>query len=230
MRFRRKSAPSEPEPAEALDPEATADEDRAVEEGAQPTPDGPYDLDEAPEGLVDDSWIDLGSLVLAPAPGKELRLQLDEASGTVASVMLLAEDGAVELRAFAAPRNGDLWAESLPALRADVAQRGGVTKDREGPWGAELLCQIRVQTPDGENRVQPSRIVGINGSRWMLRATFLGRPAIDVDQSGDWEELLTKLVVRRGQDAMPKGQALFLRLPPNAERVDGPNDEGIGEE
>lgn len=215
MKFRRKSGPVESGTTDAADLEQTTG-DAEVEA----TPAGPYDADELPAGVVDEDWVDLGSLVVAPAPGKELRLQVDESTGAIGSVLLAAEDGALELRAFAAPRNGDLWGEALPMLRADVAQRGGVTQEREGPWGPELLCQMQVQLPDGQTGVQPSRIVGVNGSRWMLRATFLGRPAVDVDQSADWEELLAKVVVRRGKEAMPKGEALAVVLPPNARRVE----------
>ncbi|MFT4081569.1 MAG: DUF3710 domain-containing protein [Nocardioides sp.] len=195
------------------------------ETGAEETaPAGPYDADETPEDLVDDSWVDLGSLLVAPAPGKELRLQVDEASGAIASVLLAAEDGALELRAFAAPRDGDLWSEALPLLRADVAQRGGATSDREGPWGAELLCQLTVQTPDGQTGVQASRIIGVNGSRWMLRATLLGRPAVDEEAGREWEQLLGQVVVRRGKEAKPKGEALPVVLPANAHRVDAPEE------
>jgi hypothetical protein len=79
---------------------------------------------------------------------------------------------------------------------------------------------MQVQMPDGQTGVQPSRIVGVNGARWMLRATFLGRPAIELDESGDWEEVLANVVVRRGKDAMPKGEALAVVLPPNARRVE----------
>jgi hypothetical protein len=79
---------------------------------------------------------------------------------------------------------------------------------------------MQVQLPDGQSGVQPSRIVGINGARWMLRATFLGRPAMEVDQAGDWEDVLSRVVVRRGTSAMPKGEALALVMPPNARRVE----------
>lgn len=218
MKFRRKSDPIEPEPTDQAGLDPVVDEGESA--AAEPVPAGPYDADEMPEGLIDESWVDLGSLVVAPAPGKELRLQVDENTGAIASVMLAAEDGALELRAFAAPRNGDLWREALPMLRSDVAQRGGITSDREGPWGPELLCQMQVQLPDGQTGVQPSRIVGINGARWMLRATFLGRPAVEIDRADDWEEMLSRVVVRRGQAAMPKGEALDVVLPPNARRVE----------
>lgn len=232
MKFRRKS---KVEPAEApTDAETEADADTEDLEDASDTGDtgdldegadvepaaGPYDIDEVPEDLLDDSWVDLGSLLVAPAPGKELRLQVDEASGVIASVLLAAEDGALELRAFAAPRHGDLWAEALPLLRDDVTGRGGQTADRDGPWGAELLCQMQVQLPDGETGIQPSRIIGVNGPRWMLRATLLGRPAMEEDAAKEWEELLGRVVVRRGKEAKPKGEALDVTLPPNAHRAD----------
>jgi hypothetical protein len=68
---------------------------------------GPYDADDLPEDGAE--RVDLGSLLIVPEPGRELRLQVDEASGTVQSVVLAGSDGALELRAFAAPRNGDLW-------------------------------------------------------------------------------------------------------------------------
>lgn len=213
--FRRKSAArktTEETPEEAV---ADGGADEPV------VPAGPYDEDEAPESLVDDSWVDLGSLLVAPAPGKELRLQVDENTGEIASVLLAAEDGALELRAFAAPRGGDLWSEALPMLRSDVAQRGGVTADREGPWGPELVCQMQVELPDGQSGVQPSRIIGVNGPRWMLRATLLGRPAVEVDEAGEWEQILASVVVRRGREAKPKGEALDVVMPANARRVEG---------
>jgi len=221
VKFRRKS---KVESAETTTDESVPGEDSRASDGAgdhRPAEPGfgPFDADEAPDGLIDDSWVDLGSLLVAPASGKELRLQVDEASGEIASVLLAAEDGALELRAFAAPRHGDLWSEALPLLREDVTNRGGQAADHDGPWGAELLCQMQVQLPDGQTGVQPSRIIGVNGPRWMLRATLLGRPAIEEDAAKEWEEILGQVVVRRGKEAKPKGEALDLVLPPNARRT-----------
>jgi hypothetical protein len=67
--------------------------------------------------------------------------------------------------------------------------------------------------------VQVSRIIGINGPRWLLRATLLGRPAVDGDYAESWEHGITEVVVRRGEGAMPVGEALPLTLPPQAQRV-----------
>ena len=97
--------------------------------------------------------------------------------------MLAAEEGAIELRAFAAPRNGDLWSEVRPQIAADVSQHGGTATEREGRWGTELVCQMQVVLPDGNQAMQPSRIIGVNGPRWLLRATFLGQPAVEPDDA-----------------------------------------------
>ncbi len=203
MKFRRKSTVEQAEPA--VD-ETT--EDEALE--------GPFDADDLPaDGL---ERVDLGSLLIAPPDDRELRMQVDEASGQVQSVMLAGPDGAVEIRAFAAPRNGDLWSEVRPKIAADMTQRGGKAVEREGRFGSELICEIAVKRPEG-NAVQNSRIIGINGPRWLLRATFLGRPAREVDASQDWEDLLTQVAVRRGGNPMMVGEPLPLVLPDSARRL-----------
>ena len=120
---------------------------------------------------------DLGSVLVPAIADRELRLQVDEQSGQVRAVMLAGSDGACEFQAFAAPRNGDLWSDVRPQIAEDMARRGGQATEREGRWGTELVCQMPVKRPDGTDATQPSRIIGINGDRWMLRASFLGRPA-----------------------------------------------------
>ncbi|MAS53588.1 MAG: hypothetical protein CMJ44_02995 [Pimelobacter sp.] len=212
MKFRRKSTTGDAE-----SPEVASSEAPQVE--ASP---GPYDADDLPEDGVE--RVDLGSLLIAPEEGRELRLQVDESTGNVQSVMLAGADGAIEIRAFAAPRNGDLWNEVRPQIAADTAQRGGTATEREGRFGTELLCQMKVQRPEGGTATQPSRIVGINGPRWLLRATLLGRPAIEPEAqgSGEWEDVLTRVAVRRGTHALPVGEPLPLILPDQARRVSPP--------
>jgi hypothetical protein len=213
VKFRRKSAGPGADDVEVAQEAATETEPAAP-------PVGPFDVDELPEDGVE--RVDLGSLLIAPEDGRELRLQVDETTGEVQSVMLAGSDGAVELRAFAAPRGGDLWSDVRPRIAADMAQHGGVATEREGRFGTELMCQLTVARGDGTTGTQPSRIIGINGSRWMLRATLLGRPATDVDGAADWEDNITKIAVRRGGAAMPVGDLLPVTLPANARRMDEP--------
>jgi hypothetical protein len=189
VKFRRKSEKSDAsaveagDPADATDPVADAEANQLAE--------GPFDIDDLPDDGV--QRVDLGSLLIAPEEGRELRLQVDESTQAVQAVLLAGPDGALELRAFAAPRNGDLWTEIRPQLAADLARRGGTATERQGRFG--------------------------NGPRWMLRGTFLGLPATDPDAAAAWEDTLTKVVIRRGDHAMPVGDPLPVVLPDSARRT-----------
>ncbi len=221
MRLRRKS--------DATDPDTVSGEDvdEVVDEVG---PAGPYDADDLPDDGV--TRVDLGALLVAPADGRELRVQVDEKSGNVRSVILAAKDGAVELRAYAAPRNGDLWSEVRPQIAADAARRGGTATESDGPFGTELYCEVQVKTAEGQVGSQTSRVVGFNGPRWLLRATFLGRPARDPDALAEWGAAVTSVAVRRGDQAMPVGEQLPLTLPDEvkaqAEAARAAQDSGSG--
>jgi hypothetical protein len=208
VKFRRKA-----EATDTAAESAAEAEDQAV---ADPTS-GPFDFSQVEDDGVDRA--DLGSVLVPAIADRELRLQVDEQSGAVRAVMLAGSDGACEFQAFAAPRNGDLWSDVRPQIADDMVRRGGQYTEREGRWGTELVCQVPVQRPDGTTATQPSRILGINGDRWMLRASFLGRPALEPDDAQEWEDALAQVVVRRGEGAMPVGEALPVRLPDDARRV-----------
>ena len=207
MKFRRKVT------EDPLDDDLVTDLDG--DEAATATGAGPIDAEDLDST---DGRVDLGALLLLPVEGTELQLQVDEASGAVQSVMFAGPEGALELKVFAAPRNGDLWNEVRPQIAADLGKRGGTATEREGRFGTELVCQMPVTLPDGKPGLQPSRVIGINGSRWLLRATLLGRPAVEPEAGTAFEEALTTVAVRRGAHAMPVGDPLALSLPPDARR------------
>src|SRR4029079_1063181 len=75
---------------------------------------GPRDVAE-----VDDTsaLLDLGSLLVAPTDGMELRLELNEEDGEhVVGVTALIGESAVQVQAFAAPRSEGIWDE----VRAEI--------------------------------------------------------------------------------------------------------------
>lgn len=222
--FRRKSARARQEqetgPAPAAEvgrePGAAAEPGQAAAVATGASGAGPYDVDD----LVDDKdRVDVGALLIPPVPGREIRLQVQEKTNEISSVLVIGPEGAMELQAFSAPRNGDLWSEVRPQLAADVTRRGGRTAEREGRFGVELLCQLPVKQPDGQTGVQPSRVIGVNGPRWMLRATVLGRPAMDHEALAEWEEVLVDVAVRRGDHAMPVGRPLPFKMPDGARKM-----------
>lgn len=206
--FRRRKAEVDPAEDEATEEERTG-----------PRADGPWDVSEVDIPEDDESRLDLGSLLLTPGDSLEVQVQVDEASGEVAAVILAGEEGAVELRAFAAPRNGDIWDDVRRQVAGEVARLGGTATEIDGPWGTELRVALTVPLPDGQPGQQTSRVVGIPGPRWLLRATIFGRPAVEYDPDGDVERALRDVVVVRGGTPIPPGDPLPLTIPPSAQRL-----------
>lgn len=209
MKFRRNK--SEPEQAEVELPEAAQEQAAADNPRAR----GPWDASEVDLDEDDRSKIDLGSLVITPREGLELQLQVDEQRGHVVAVVLAGAEGAVELRPFAAPRNGDIWDDVRAQIAAEVTRRGGTATEAEGPWGPELRVVLTMTTPEGQTGQQPSRVFGIAGPRWLLRATFFGKPALEPDDHGLVEQAMRDVIVRRGTEPHAPGEALPLVVPPD---------------
>ena len=213
MKFRRKQ--SEP------DAQAPAEADASADASPEQPPEvtgvrarGPWDVDEVTLDEDDPGKLDLGSLVVTPREGLDLQLQVDEQTGQVVAVVMAGEQGALELRAFAAPRNGDIWPDVRQQIAAEVARRGGTATEGEGPYGPELRVVLNVTTPDGRTGQQPSRVFGIPGPRWLLRATLFGQPALDPADDGLVESALRDVIVRRGGEPHAPGEALPLTVPP----------------
>ena len=217
MRRRRKK---DAEAAEELDGTAgpgTGEPDGA--DGADEVDyDGPFDVTDRPLEADEPNRVDLGALSIAGHPDLEVRLQVDEASGTVTAVLLVAPDGALELRPFAASRHHEMWEDVRAEILADLQRQGAHAQEVEGPYGPALHMVMQGQTPDGETVQQPTLILGIDGPRWMLRVTAYGAPAIEWHLDGLLESALREVVVTRGDSPMPPGDPLPLQLPPDATR------------
>jgi hypothetical protein len=184
---------------------------------------GPFDLSE-----VDDvsALLDLGAILVAPTDGMELRLELNEEDGEhVVGVTALIGESAVQVQAFAAPRNEGIWDEVRAEIAAGITQQGGTADEGEGTFGRELLARVPAQDPDGRSAFQPARFIGIDGPRWFLRGVFTGA-AVEAAKAGAMEDLVRGLVVVRGQEAMAPRELLPLKLPELAtpEAEPGPDD------
>ncbi|TDD71564.1 DUF3710 domain-containing protein [Jiangella aurantiaca] len=186
------------------------------DEGESPKSDrsgGPFDesevdLDEARKGRVD-----LGGLLIKAEPGMKLQLQVDQRTGNATSAVLAIEDAAVQLIAVAAPRSSGLWGQTRLQITQDAKRRGGRAEEAPGPFGPEIRLVIPVQAPDGKQVLQPSRVSAIDGPRWMLRATFLGKATNDAAVFQRFVELVKQTVVIRGQSPMAPGDVIVLKPP-----------------
>lgn len=218
MRFGRKSGSSGDETSETDASGASSGDSSGAAE-----PIGPFDASEVDLDELD--CIDLGSLLIAPSGPMELQLQVEEDSGEVMAVVLVGEEGALELRAFAASRGGGAWDELRPRISSEMARLGGTSDERQGSFGTELLCMVPIQAPDGRSATQASRIVAHEGPAWLLRATLMGPAALESHLAAPYEETIRQVVVRRGREAMPPGAPLRLSLPAGAQPVEPPASE-----
>jgi Protein of unknown function (DUF3710) len=210
MIFRRKRGGDEQPEGPELDAESPAER-----------PFRPLDASEVDLDVADPPWVDLGALLITPRPDLELRLQVDEASSTVLAVLLVTEDSGLELRPFAAPRSEGIWAEVRREIAASATQQGGTASEAQGPFGPELRLAMPVRAPDGTQGMQLSRIVGVDGPRWLLRGTFLGAAA-EPDAGGLLDDLFREVIVVRGSAPMAPREPLPLSLPAEAKLPETP--------
>lgn len=222
--FRRRKSESEAASEEAdLTPDETVDaggESAAASPGERTT--GPWDVAEVSLDPEDTSLIDLGGLIVRGRQDIQLQLQVDEGSGQIVAVLMMAEEGAVELRPFAAPRSAGIWDDVRRQIAAETARLGGTATEADGAFGKELHVLVPVQGPEGQQLTQPSRVLGIAGPRWLLRATLLGKPAVEPEPDGVIESALRDVVVVRGPEAMAPGDPLPPRLPEGAQPMAPP--------
>ncbi len=194
--------------------------EQSLEEAGPPEPraEGPFDSTEVDADVLEaEDRINLGALVITGQPGMELRLQVDEQSGQVQAILLVLEDSALELRAFAAPKKTGIWSEVRREIAAEASRMGGTATETEGPFGTELVLVVPVEDPDGQIFSQTSRVIGVDGPRWLLRATVLGRAAVEPDAAPPMEETLRNTIVVRGNEPMAVRESLPLQLPPGAQ-------------
>lgn len=197
------------------------DTELEIEEAADQAPEavdvrvsGPWDSTER-TGSGDEGYIDLGSLLVRGNEGATLQLPADNEEGDIGSVVMVEGDSALELRAFAASRSGGLWDEVRADIVEEVERLGGECTQTEGPYGPELHVAMPATTPDGQEGIQPSRILGIEGPRWLLRATVMGEAAMMTEEHALMGALRDTIVVR-GADPRIQREPLLLTIPPNA--------------
>ena len=173
--------------------------------------DGPWDSSEK-DVSNEPAYLDFGSLLIRGRTGFNLQMPADDDQGTIGSIVLVTEHSGLELRAFADARSGGLWDDVRSDLLAEAQNLQAETEAVDGPFGPELRIQVPVTLPDGESGFQPSRILGIEGPRWMLRATFLGQEALEPDDNSVLMQALHEVVVRRGDEPKAPRAPLLISI------------------
>ena len=164
------------------------------------------------------SMLDLGAVFLPNIPGLEVHLDLDPRSGKGKSVSLHLNMTIAEVQIFAAAVNDDLWATMRDAISSGLRDQKVDCTVEMGRFGTEIHAVMPTVDLDGNAHVQPVRFVGVRGSRWLVRAVISGDGALVVEQPNavagpDINDVISQLVINRGEDPLPPGERLALRSP-----------------
>lgn len=187
---------------------AAAAEKELSTDPADATGDGPWDAEDAPED--DLARVDLGSLHVPTLDGVELRLEAAP-TGEVVAVVLVDGPNAAQVGVFAAPKSEGIWRDVRAEIVEQLTLEGGEGRLTEGTFGTEILASVA--GPEGPSLV---RFIGVDGTRWFLRALITGPAATDEVAAELLELAIRSIVVHRGGEAMPVRDPLPLQLPEEA--------------
>lgn len=179
-----------------------------AEQGQEDNDFGPFDGDTVNFEDFDfsdfsDDALDLGSMVIPVPRGGGVIVEMGPEGPQM--IHLQVDGGRLTPVAFAAPRNGDLWAETIDETVAGMTKDGLEVHLEDGPWGQEI-CAVA-----GEGQM---RIIGANGPRWMFRMTLAGEKSKAEDLALIAREIVARTFIRRGNDPIPAGQALPVLMSP----------------
>ncbi len=175
---------------------------------------GPWDADDA---YPPRDRADFGSLLVPIEPPQQIELATDGQR----FIWVTVKSGGSELRvhAFAAPRSGGLWQDVRQEIAEELATAGTPAEETEGPFGTEVFAHVPMEQGNAAAGTRPVRFVGIDGPRWLLRGLIIGAAATGAEAPEPFEELLSDIVVVRGDHPMPPRDMLELRLPPEVQQA-----------
>ena len=167
---------------------------------------GPWDVED--ENVPDyDESLDMGSYYLPFLKGIELRVKANRATQQVLGTTITYGSSSVEIEAFAAPKTLGLWDD----VRADLIEANKDAKEVEGVFGTELALPVTVK---GGRKVL-TRIVGVDGPRWMLRGIFSGKAATDPEgeEAKALNQFFADIVVERGDNPLAPRDLIPMHPP-----------------
>ena len=214
---------------------------------------GPWDA--AVDTVPELERLDFGALQVPIGPGIEVQVNLEPnefdaegnpVNGRIVAITVVAGESSMQLQALAAPKRSGIWDELRKELAEEVTENAqGQVQDADGPFGPELHAMIpapltpevleqmpaemREQIPqeiiDQGYAWQPLRFIGVDGSRWFLRAVVTGAAVQDEEQWQFLEDVFRQVVVVRGDHPMPPRELLELTLPAEAQQAFAQQEE-----
>lgn len=171
---------------------------------------GPLDSSSVPD---DGTRLDLGCLRIAIVDGLEVRVDLDSVSHNAQAVSLFLGHSIISLQVFAAPRHEDLWPDIRDGIVHQLSLQGVESDVVMGRFGTEIHTVMPSIDFDGSSVVQSVRFLGVDGPRWFMRAVVTGDGSIQGQKYDDVDDVISNLVVHRGESPMGPGEHLPIIMP-----------------
>ncbi len=189
------------------------------EQDLDPRADGPFDFDEVDLDADEVERIEFGPLVITPFDGLGLQLHGDPETGVVRALLAAYGESGLELALFAAPRSDGLADELREETIEEATQAGGHAELADGPFGPEVRRVLPMEGPEGEQLFHVSRIWLVEGPRWLLRGTLMGRAGMvegEAEPADVFVEFFRNIVVKRDDAPRVPGELIHLALPQGA--------------
>ena len=163
--------------------------------------------------------MEFGPLIITPFDGLGLQLHGDPESGVVRALLATYGESGLELALFAAPRTDGLADELREETVEEATQAGGHAELADGPFGPEVRRVLPMEGPEGEQLFHVSRIWLVEGPRWLLRGTLMGRAGMvegEAEPADVFVEFFRNVVVKRDDAPRVPGEPIHLALPQGA--------------
>lgn len=164
--------------------------------------------------------LDLGAVRLPNLEGLAVDIDLDPRTGLGKAFSLDFVNSIASIQVFAAPASEDLWPEVRDSIVLGLREQKVDCDVVMGDFGTEVNCVMPTVDLDGNAYVHPVRFLAINGDRWMLRVVVSGDAAVQGDAQTKLNQALAEIEVVRGDEPMPPGQRLEIKVPGLAPQVE----------
>lgn len=160
-----------------------------------------------------DGYLKFGSLWVPSLNELDISVEITQDDKQLLSLSLIYANSIAKVEVFAAAKDHSSWTETRFELAAKLEDAKVQPKVMNGTFGAELSAIMPTFDAQGIALVQAVRFLGIDGDRWFMRVTVSGNGATDPVAISKLDELISQLVVDRGEHAMSPGSRLPLTLP-----------------
>lgn len=166
---------------------------------------GPWDIDD--ENVPDyDDFLSMGSYYLPFMRGIELRVKANRQTNQILGTTITFGSSSLEIEAFAAPKTLGIWQD----IREDLLRVNEKASEKEGVFGTEVMLPVVLKG----GRTVTTRVVGVDGPRWMLRGIFSGPAASGEGAEADaLNQFFANIVVERGDEPLAPRDLIPMHPP-----------------